>query len=129
MRTCNDGLELYELEDLNAMTYEEVLQLWQDAHDYTDGPYGRNYSHDIAFSKEALEALVSYMLPPELQGHIKSPTLSECYYITDRHGRPSANGFYSPKRKTMHPKTAANLARGSKRYGFGHIMNEIANDW
>lgn len=56
-----------------------------------------------------------------LQAVLDQPVIHNCYYILAI-GR---NGKYYIRRVSMHPKTAANLRKGDKKYGFGAIMREI----
>ena len=54
----------------------------------------------------------------------KMNLIDSCGYIF----RKSLKGGYVPRRMTMHPDTAANISRGSARYGSGAILREILGD-
>lgn len=50
--------------------------------------------------------------------------IDECLYIF----RQSKSGHLVPKRVSMHPKTMANVYKGSQNYGSFHIRNELINE-
>jgi hypothetical protein len=54
--------------------------------------------------------------------NISGYLLPECLYIF-RWTRDRSKLI--PARVSMHPKTAANIMRGSRKYGIGHIQAEI----
>lgn len=50
--------------------------------------------------------------------------IDECLYIF----RQSRTGRLVTKRVSMHPKTMANIVKGSQKYGSLHIVNELVNE-
>lgn len=131
MRVDNYGCQLYELDDIMKMPYTNIIDLWEKAHAYLDQPSKLGFERrkeaiNVAFSADAIRSLVGEILPPELHGKLNTSVIDECYYVVDRKS-PSANGYYNPVRVTMHPKTAANIDRGSRQYGYQHILNQM--DW
>ena len=89
---------------------------------YFDPFYGEPVGHTAVIfrgdiiNKLAAESGLKYSLS----------ALAECYY------KPYVNGAgdrINVKRCTMHPKTMANLERGSRRYGHLHISQEADTFW
>lgn len=62
-----------------------------------------------------------FMLGKEGQPYVKETLIPTCGYVF----RKTLKGGYVPKRVTIHPATAANIARASCRYGTQHILNEL----
>lgn len=55
------------------------------------------------------------------KANLTEKVIPDCYYIL----AIRRNGNYYIRRVSMHPKTKANLAKGSRKYGHDHIMSEI----
>ena len=103
------------------MKYIFTKNLEDAVYDYNDFKEIQNCCCFDSGNK-TVKVIMGTDVPTEIKKEVQ--IIDNCGYIF----RKTLKGGYQALRMTMHPKTAANIMKGSSRYGSMSILREIMND-